>query len=397
MQELQQRFFARLKNVRPKFKRYLYPLINWENKLISITGARGTGKTTLLLQHIKEKFVLNEKVLYISLDDVYFQGNSLIALAEKFHINGGTHLFIDEVHKYPNWSIEIKTLYDSYADLYLVFNGSSILEINKGDADLSRRAVNYDLKGLSFREFLQIENKAEFPVFTLENLLQNHVDIAFKLSQDLKPIPLFKAYLQYGYYPFYQEGKEEYFQKLNNVMNLILETDLPSVYKTEFATIYKLKKLLYVLSTSVPYYPNTTDLASQLDTSRSSVLQYINYLEKARLIAPLSTYSKGGKYLAKPDKIYLDNSNLMFALGNETTNIGSIRETFFFNQIKNIADTSTSKEADFLVGNKYTFEIGGKNKTKKQIQNLNQAFVVLDDIEIGHQNSIPLWLFGLLY
>ncbi len=376
----------------------MFNQINWKVRLIAIKGSRGVGKTTLLLQYIKENHKLDGTVLYVSLDDIYFQANSLIDLAEEFYINGGKYLYLDEVHKYENWSLEIKNIYDNYNDLNVVFTSSSILEIYKGDADLSRRLVSYELKGLSFREYLILEQKKDIAIYSLEDITANHIEIATTISSDLKILPLFKEYIKIGYYPFYREGLTSYYQKLNNIINLILETDIPSVYKTEYQTINKLKKLLYVISTSVPFQPNITKLSERIDTtSRSSTLQYLDYLEKASLISNLKTSAKGNNYLVKPDKIYLENTNLMHAIGQSIKEEGNLRETFFFNKLSSTNKVNTSKESDFLVDDKFTFEVGGKNKKDTQIKGIENAYVVSDGIEVGFNKRIPLWLFGLLY
>lgn len=398
MEKLRERFVLRLRDTSLNFKRYLLHNIDWSERLIAIKGSRGVGKTTLILQYIKENFKIDETILYISLDDIYFQAHSLVDLADDFYKNGGKQLFLDEVHKYSNWSLELKNIYDNYQDLKIVFTGSSMLEIYKGDADLSRRAVSYELKGLSFREYLIFEKKIDLAPFELSDVLANHHQIATEITTEIKILPEFKQYLKMGYYPFYKEGKNSYYQKLNHIVNLILETDVPSVYKSEYQTIMKLKKLIYVIATSVPFQPNITKLSEKIDTtSRSSTLQYLDYLEKANLIINLKTSAKGNNYLVKPDKIYLENTNLMVALGDLIIEDGNIRETFFLNQLSAQNEVHTSKSSDFLVNDKYTFEVGGKNKGKSQIKGMDDAFVASDNIEIGFGNKIPIWLFGMLY
>lgn len=393
-----QRFSTRLRNVSLDFKRYLYYNIDWTNRLIAIKGSRGVGKTTLLLQYIKENYKVDGSVLYVSLDDIYFQANSLVDLGEDFYQKGGKYLFLDEVHKYSNWSLEIKNLYDNYTDLHIVFTSSSLLEINKGEGDLSRRSVNYDLKGLSFREYLEFEHQIEYTPVSLEDVLDSHMEISSDITQKIKILPLFQSYLNVGYYPFYKESIDTYHQKLNSIINQIIESDIPSVYTTEYQTIYKLKKLLYILSTSVPFQPNITQLSQKINTtSRSSTLQYLDYLAKAGLINNLKTSAKGNNYLVKPDKIYLENTNLIYAIGENQMEVGNIRETFFLNQTSVLNKVNTSKESDFLINGKYTIEVGGKHKKFKQIKDITDSFVVSDNIEIGFGNKIPLWLFGFLY
>lgn len=398
MEKLRDRFAIRLRDTSLSFKRYLLQNIDWSERLIAIKGSRGVGKTTLILQYIKENFKIDETILYISLDDIYFQAHSLVDLAEDFYKNGGKLLFLDEVHKYSNWSLELKNIYDNYQDLKVVFTGSSMLEIYKGDADLSRRAVSYELKGLSFREYLLFEKKIDLAPLELNDVLNNHHQLATEITTEIKILPEFKQYLKMGYYPFYKEGRNSYYQKLNHIVNLILETDVSSVYNSEYQTILKLKKLMYVIATSVPFQPNITKLSEKIDTtSRSSTLQYLDYLEKANLIINLKTSAKGNNYLVKPDKIYLENTNLMVALGDLIIEDGNIRETFLLNQLSAQNEVHTSKESDFLVNNKYTFEVGGKNKSKSQIKGLDNAFLACDNIEIGFGNKVPIWLFGMLY
>lgn len=377
--------------------RYLYKEIDWENRLIGITGPRGTGKTTMILQHIKTNFTERRKALYVSLDHLFFTRNSLLELADKFHTFGGTHLFIDEVHRYPNWSIEIKNIYDSYPGLHIVFTGSSILEIYKSNADLSRRAISYHLSGLSFREFLYLEAQIELPVFTLNEIVKNHPDIVSTITNKIKILPEFQKYFEYGYYPFYKEGVKSYHSKLQNVVNTILENDLPSVETVEYATILKIKKMLMIVSALVPFSPNMTSLSRELETNRASVMKYLNYLQKAGLVKVLSAQGSGMNQMSKPEKIYLDNTNLIHALATSNVNEGNVRETFFANQCAIKHKVSASKQGDFMIDDKYVFEVGGKNKKFAQIKNLENSFIAMDGIESGFGNKIPLWLFGFIY
>lgn len=398
METLFQRFNIRMRTVPDQFKRYLYHEINWNDRLIAIKGARGVGKTTMMLQYIKENLELNEKVLYASLDDIYFQANSLVNLAEEFHRNGGQYLFLDEVHKYSNWSTEIKNIYDTYGDVKFVFTSSSVLEINKGDADLSRRTVTYELEGLSLREYINLETGEDFEAIDLSDILNKHIELAGIITEKVKVFPLFNKYLKYGYYPFYQEGEDSYLTKLNSVISLTLETDIPSVFNTEYKTIRKLKKLLYIIATALPYQPNVAELSKSIDTSsRTSTLQYLDYLEKAKLTANLKTGAKGKNILVKPDKVYLENTNLMNAIGDIDLNAGNVRETFFFNQLREKYKINTSKLGGFFVDDKYTFEVGGKGKKSTQIKDAKDGYVVADNMEMGFGNKIPLWLFGFIY
>lgn len=377
--------------------RYLYNDIDWENRLIGITGSRGTGKTTMILQHIKTSFTDRRKALYVSLDNIWFTKNSLVELADQFHAYGGTHLFIDEVHRYPNWSIEIKNIYDSYPALHITFTGSSILEIYKSNADLSRRAVSYHLSGLSFREFLNFETGSKLPAFTLTEIIDNHQNIVSEITSKIKVLPEFQKYLEYGYYPFYKEGIKSYSSRLGNVVNIILENDLPSVEAIEYATIIKIKKVLMIIASLVPFSPNLTSLSSEIETNRASTIKYLGYLQKAGLIKMLQAQGGSMSVMNKPEKIYLDNTNLAYCLATSNVNQGNARETFFANQCAVGHKLSTCKQGDFMVDDKYIFEVGGKNKGYAQIKNIENSYIAMDDIESGFGNKIPLWLFGFTY
>lgn len=376
-------------------KRYLLYQINWKNRLIGITGSRGTGKTTLLLQHIKQEKI-EATSLYVSLDNLYFAQNTLSDLAHEFYLNGGTHLFLDEVHRYNNWAVEIKNLYDSYPDLHIVFTGSSILEIYKAQADLSRRSVMYQLTGLSFREFLYFENIIELPTYSLETILSDHTAIASDITTKIKILPAFRNYLQYGYYPFYKEGTDIYYDRINSIINVILENDLPSLVTLQHATIAKIKRLLVHLASLVPYTPNINELSALVETDRKSLLSYLQFLDRAKLLLQLHSDTKRLAELAKPTKLYMENTNLLFSLTTNTQS-GTSRETFFANQISHLHELLIPKTGDFLVDDKYLFEVGGKGKTFKQVRNIENSYIAYDDMEIGLGNKIPLWLFGMEY
>lgn len=397
MERLFEGFLTKLKGVESYFIRYLNAQIDWTDRLIGIKGGRGTGKTTLLLQHIQIHIKPGVEVLYVSLDELYFTSHTLTDLADDFVKAGGRYLFLDEVHKYPGWSREIKNLYDTYKDLQIVFTGSSMLEISKGDADLSRRAVVYELTGLSFREFLLIEKRLTFPVVKWQDILVHHVDMAQDISKKLKPLPSFKDYLKFGYYPYFQENKKNYHQRLAATINLVIESDLPAIEHVDYSTIQKLKKLLYILSTSVPFKPNIQKLSEQIHATRGSTLLYLDYLKNAQLLSLLRGETEGNSYMNKPDKIYLNNTNLLYALAPENANVGTLRETFFYNQLQSTSSITSSEKADFTINKKMTFEIGGKNKPTDQIKGLSNTYIAADEIEIGLRNKIPLWLFGFLY
>jgi len=398
MEELFDFFYRELRKTDLSFQRYLIGDIDWEGRLSAITGARGTGKTTMILQHIKQTFgSLPKEALYVSADNIWFSGNRLFDLANDFEKHGGKYLFIDEIHKYENWSQEIKNIYDSFSNLKVVITGSSMLQIYKGNADLSRRAVHYVLHGLSFREFLKYDQGVEFEKITLDDILQNHIEIAGSINDKIRPLPLFNTYLKQGYYPYYKSDKRFYLSKLANTVNLILEMDLPAVETIEIYSIRKIKKLLWIISQSVPFKPNITDLAKNLDVSRNSLLNYLTILERGGLVNLLQSGGKGISLLVKPEKIYLNNTNHIYAFDANKPDIGNLRETFFFNQLQAVSNITSANKADFTVDNKYIFEVGGKNKGHEQITGLKNAYLALDNLEYGFGNKIPLWLFGMLY
>jgi predicted AAA+ superfamily ATPase len=397
LEKLRQRSVRRIRDTDTSFKRYLHSRIDWTDRLIIIKGARGVGKTTLLLQHTKEQFYLSEKVLFTTLDDLWFTDHLLIELAEQFYALGGKYLFLDEVHKYPNWSQEVKNIYDNFPDLKLVLTSSSALHIYSGKGDLSRRGVIYKMQELSLREYIALRYKQILPSFTFSEIVENHVELSANLSAKIKPVKLLKEYYHTGNYPYFIENPDNYHHRLQNTVNIIIESDLPAVLNINYSSVQKLKKLLYVLSTSTPFKPNISKLSQRVGTARDTLLRYIQYLSEAHLIQLLHSGKQGLSYLAKPDKIYLHNSNLIATFGEQKAKIGTFRETFFLNQVGNTEQMYTHDRADFLVNDKYIFEIGGKNKGYKQIKGLDDAYIVSDDIEIGSRNRIPLWLFGFLY
>lgn len=371
--------------------------IDWNDRLIGLTGARGVGKTTYLLNHIKHKLSESDKAIYVSLDDIYFSNHSLVEFAGDWSKRGGTHLFLDEIHKYPNWSQELKNIYDRYKKLKVVFTGSSLLHIFSGKADLSRRAVVYTMNGLSFREFLQIETGKEFESYTLTEIIKNHTSIAKKIVKEVKPLAFFDDYLLYGYYPFYLESKNSYHRKLMNTLTLMLEVDLPYLRHVEIKYIHKLKKLLHVIAHAVPFQPNVSKLAGDIEVSRNTIMLYLNYLEESKIINLLHSKSSSDVHLAKPEKVFLHHPNIIRAITRENCELGTIRESFFYNQVNNVYPVMSSPVSDFYVDSKYTFEIGGRNKNRKQIKNTKHSYVAADNIEYGMDDKIPLWLFGFLY
>ncbi|HPR58113.1 MAG TPA: AAA family ATPase [Bacteroidales bacterium] len=398
MERLYEIFDLKLRHIPEKFSRSLLSNINWKHRLISLLGARGTGKTTLVLQHIKRNFQTpGKEVLYADVNHIFFNTSTLIDLADQFYKKGGKYLFLDEIHKYPNWSVELKQIYDTYADLHVVITGSSILEIEKGEADMSRRAVKRFLPGMSFREFLELDQGIHFNPVTFEDILNHHQEIANEIAAQIRPLEYFDDYLQYGYYPYFIEGKEVYFEKLLSTINLILETDIPVAEKIDFYTIIKIKKLLSIIATSVPFKPNTEKLSAVAEVSRPTLIKLFNLLQRAQLILMLQSSTKGNQKMAKPEKLYLNNPNLMYALAPANADKGTLRETFFLNQLQDNHKVELPRAGDFIVDDTYTFEVGGKNKTPRQLTGIQNAFVVADNIETGFEHKIPLWLFGLLY
>jgi len=397
MKVLTQHFQARLNPISLDFKRYLYQQINWNNRLIAIIGARGVGKTTLLLQHIKENHNDLTEVMYISLDNLYFVKNNLSDFADEFVKLGGKYLFIDEVHKYPNWAIEIKNIYDNNPSLFIVITGSSALDIHKGKGDLSRRIVIYRMNGLSFREFISLKYKIDFNSYSLEEITENAIPIAQEINSKIKPIKLFQEYIRTGYYPFFIEQEDHYYERIEQAIGEVLETDLPALEPIDFTAVYNIKKLLVIIAEIVPFKPNISKLSQQIGINRDTLVKYLYWLQRADLLLLLTSDTYGIAKMNKPEKVYLNNPNLIFALNENNANPGTIRETFFYNQINVKHKIAYPKKADFMVDNKYIFEIGGKNKTQKQIAGLENAFIVADNIEYAYKNTIPVWMFGFLY
>jgi uncharacterized protein len=372
--------------------------IDWErNRLIGIKGARGAGKTTLVLQHLKRSPLPASQSLYVSLDDLYFSAHRLYELGEAFVRTGGRLLVLDEVHRYLNWSQEIKNLYDDFPDLRIVFTGSSIMHLERSKGDLSRRAVMYHLHGLSFREFLQIQQLVSWPTIALSDLLVQHTQIALDLTQTVKPLAYWNDYLQYGYYPYFLENRDVYSQKLTETIRLSLELDLPAVYGISYATVDKLKQLLVVLAESVPLKPNISKLGENLQTTRGLVVEYMHYLEELGVLLLLHRDSFGVTRLQKPEKVYLSHPNLQYALYQSYPDKGTLRESFFLSQTHPLHQVEYTDKGDFRLDRQITVEVGGVNKTRQQIAGITDAYVAADDLEIGYGSKIPLWLFGLLY
>jgi len=381
-----------LKKVKTKYKRYFFYKINFD-RLTGLIGARGAGKTTFLLQYLKENSLPLSKKLYISADSIKI--DSLFDIAKDFERDGGKLLIIDEIHKFSGFENDLKKIYD-FLELEVIFSGSSALKIDNSKADLSRRVVVYEIEGLSFREFLELKNGVQIKACSLEDILTNHVDIAYELSKYYTP-KIFEEYLKFGYYPFYFDKYSNYQIKLNETINTVLEVDIPSIFNIEYQNIKNLKKLLLILCQSVPYTPNINELLNKLNMGQDyrTLYRYLDYLHKAKIITLIRPKTKGDNIFAKPEKIYFNNTNLHYAYC-DMPNIGTIREVFFKSMVFE-HKVEIPKQGDFLIDEKYTFEIGGKNKSFKQIANMPNSFVVADDIEIGSGHKIPLWLFGFLY
>jgi hypothetical protein len=380
-----------------RFTRYLYEKINWDNRLIVIKGAKGVGKTTMILQHILRSFEDKEKALYVSLDHIWFANHSVLDLAEYFYTHGGTHLFLDEVHKYKGWQQEVKNIYDAYPGMHIVVTGSSMLKLEESlMGDLSRRHRQYTLEGLSFREYLLLEQVAELPVLTLEQILSNHFMEASQITSKVKVLSYFEKYLIAGYYPFYKEEGDGFADRLQQVIDTIVTSEIPSVANIEYDSVYKAKQLLAILAETSPYTLNISSLCTALQSSRNNVLKLIDLMDKAALIRRLYAASEGMNILTKPEKILFNNTNLMYALSPQVE-AGTKRETYLASQLSVGHQLHMPVQGDLVVDGKWLFEVGGKSKGFSQIKNIEDSFVVSDSIDIGHGDKIPLWLFGLLY
>ena len=389
MEQLYNAYSQLIKRVDTDFVRYMYGQIRWTGRMLGLVGPRGVGKTTMILQHIKLHLPI-EKTLYVSADNLYFVDHTLVELAERFVKQGGEHLVIDEIHKYSGWSRELKQIYDTHSDLQVIFTGSSILDIYKGVADLSRRAPIYEMQGLSFREYLYLFHHIEVPVYTIDDILTHKAEIPGVAH----PLPLFSDYLKRGYYPFGRD--ENYDRELEQVIYQTMEGDIPQYAMMNVSTGRKLRQLLVIISKSVPFKPVMTKLAEMIGVSRNQLGDYLLYMERAGMIAQLRDDTGGIRGLGKIEKVYIDNTNLAYVLGNKATDIGNLRETFFFNQMRVNNDVISSSKADFVIEGR-TFEVGGKGKGQKQIADSTEGYIVKDDIEAGYLNVIPLWAFGLNY
>lgn len=393
---LYEAYYAKLAQTSTGFVRSLYHRINWDANIIGIAGARGVGKTTMIMQRIKLCFAGDyEKALYASLDNLWFNANSLMDLVRYLDMRGIRHLFLDEVHKYKNWAQTIKNIADIYPRMSIVYTGSSLLEIDYSKTDLSRRQTVYTLTGMSFREYLEYEGIAKLGMLSLNDVLSNHVNIALDVTAKIDVMAYFDDYLRYGYYPFYKDAGRDYLLRLRETVLAVIDSDVPAVEKVEFETLDKIKKMLMITASQVPFVPNLATLCTQISTTRNMVLKMLYLLDKAKLLLLIMQKDKSYDNLVKPEKILLGNSNLMYALSN-APDVGTVRETFFACMLNEVGQVTSPDKGDYCVDGKFLFEVGGRRKSFKQIKDIPDSYLAVDDTLVGRGNRIPLWLFGFL-
>lgn len=395
IEQLHKNFLQYLKNQHIVYKRYFWDSIDHNDKLIGIIGARGVGKTTYILQYLEALNIPLQKKLYFSADTIDVVSHTLVEIAQEFASLGGEVLAIDEIHKYRNFELELKQIHDML-DIKVIFSGSSAINLEHTKGDLSRRAVMYRVNGLSYREFLEITLEIELPSYTLSEIINDHLEIAQDLNRQFKPMEYWKEYLMYGFYPFYFQNKETYTIKLQETINTVIEVDIPSLFPIRYENIVNLKKLTKLICSSQPYKLNIRELSEKIGVDRDTLYQYMEYLNRGKIFNILRAKTKGDNIFLKPDKIYLNNPNLHYCYCDEVE-IGTVRESYFTNQLQNLHDITSAKKGDFLIDDLYVVEVGGKNKSFDQIKDLENSFVVSDNIEVGFGNKIPLWLFGFLY
>lgn len=373
--------------------------INWEARMMAIRGPKGVGKSTMMLQYIKLHYQpLDRQVLYVSCDDHYFNTHTLLELAEQFYLLGGKHLFLDEAHKYDNWSKEVKEIYDFYPCIRIVLSGSSLLSLTAGEADLSRRCINHDIQGLSFREFLHFYKDIEIPIYSLEDVLHDPTPLLHEMNRACRPVKLFHEYLKYGYYPYYLDNEIDYYTTIQQVVNHVIDDELPRICKVDISNTRKLKSLLTTLCASVPFQVDITKLANLSGLKRDTIIAYLGYLDKSKLIHLLYTDLKNVKRMQKPDKIFIDNTNLLYAWATTPVQIGTVRETFVANQLSDSHMVEYRKaNGDFLVDNQYVFEVGGEDKDFTQIANIPNSYILSDNLETAIGKKIPIWTIGFGY
>lgn len=396
LQPLINNYHRKIAKIDTRFRRYLYDQVNWDARIIGIKGARGVGKTTLLMQHILLNYADIDKTLYASLDDLWFTTHSLLDLVDWADQHGLTRLYLDEVHRYDQWSETLKNIYDSYPDMSIIYTSSSLLKMDNAKADLSRRQTTYTLYGLSFREYLAFEGILSVDAIPLEELLDHHVSHAMEILKATKVAPHFESYLSHGYYPFYKESGEDFPSRLRETVSVVIENDLPAVENMSFETIQKVRKLVMIISERVPFEPNMSELWKQLVTNNDLGLRMLYALDKAQILSLLTSKTKNYKFLYKPDKIFLGNTNLMHVLC-PSVHKGNERETYFMSQLAVLHDVKHPLKGDFLIDDRYLFEVGGRKKSFEQIADIADSFLAVDDTEVGHGNRIPLWMFGFIY
>lgn len=397
MQEFRQLHTLLLKQINLRVKRYALQEFPLEDRIMGITGARGVGKTWLLLQYIKQKYGLSEEALYISLDHLYFSNRNFSGMVEDFVNRGGIHIFIDEVHKHPEWNLELRKIYNQHPGLKITFAGSSLLQVPDKEKDPEQGLAVFNLPGLSFREYLNFTLKTEFEAFPLEEILEFHTPVAMAISKKIKPLKYFEEYLRHGYFPFFLSNKTQNYRNLLENINLTVEMDLPHLRGVDPSKTRKIKQLLYIITHSAPFKPNISKIASEIGITRNTLNEYLKYLADARLINMLNKNASGINLLQKPEQIFPENSNMAYAASDKQPNVESLRRIFFLNQLKVIYPVTYPEESDFLIDDKYLFETIGKNKIPEQTSGNKNTFIAVDDIETGYENRIPLWLFGFLY
>ena len=390
------RYYQKLNSTNLNFIRYLYKRINWQARIIGIKGARGVGKSTLLIQRIKMFHKNPEEAIYISLDDMWFSSHSLADLVEFLYARGIKYFYIDEVHRYPMWNRVIKNLYDFYSDINIVYTGSALLAIDNAVADLSRRQSLYTLWGMSFREYLEYESIISISPISLPELLSGHVALSMQLSNSIPILKHFEDYLDHGYYPFYKENPQDFSMRLAEVVKIVIENDIPETEEISFSTVTKLKTLMMVIAENAPLEPNISKLAERLECSRDLCVKMLGLLDRSRLIQQMFKHPRTYKQMRGADKILGGDTNILHALTG-TVNIGTSRETFFVNQLQAIGEVIIADHGDYIIDGKYTFEIGGSGKKFSQIADIPDSYLAVDNIVTGFGARIPLYLFGMLY
>jgi len=396
MEDLYEVFALKLRNINFRHKRYLYEKIDWNRKLVIIKGAQGVGKSTLVLQYVKSNFKQLDKVIYISLDNIYFSANKLVSFVEKFYENGGTHIIIDEIHKYPEWESETENVLKKFGSLHIVLVGNSVINYEK-ISDISDNFGIYELTGLSLREYIMFTTDINLPSYSFLNIIENHVEISQTITLETDPLAYFPAYLRNGYYPFFMEDRIKFFEKLSEVVEEFIVSDLIFTKGLDYKNIPKIKHLLYYFATNPAVKPNILKISEMIGTTRGTALQYIDYLSQGRIINTIKSIDAEVSTLAKPEQVYLNNTNLYRILFPNFSDKCIVNKTLIYNQISNLYDVSTSDVSDFLIAGEYELSIGNdKLQTEIDFKNKKKIFAV-ENIEIGSKNKIPLWMFGFMY